>query len=81
MSKLTELHNPEEVWGQVKESRAALVVQMGDRRTDFYHSAGETQSAEIILQLKAINPYNKFIPVLTLLQYDIAEECYYFCPT
>lgn len=82
MSKSKELHNPEEVWGQVKENpEQHWLCRCEIKGQTSTTVLGETRSSEIILQLKAINPYNKFIPVLTLLQYDIAEEYYYFCPT
>lgn len=75
MSKSTELHNSEEVWGQVKENPEQQWLCRceikGQTPTTVLE---ETQSSEIILQLKAINLYSKFIPVLTLLQYKIVEE-------
>lgn len=74
MSKSTELGNSEEVWGQVKENPEQHWLCRCEIRGQTPTTVlGETQSSEIILQLKAINLYSKFIPVLTLLQYIVEE--------
>lgn len=75
MSKSTQLHNSEEVWGQVKEnSEQHWLCRCEIKGQTPTTGLGETQSSETILQLKAINLHSKFIPVLTLQQYDIVEE-------
>lgn len=74
MSKSTELGNSEEVWGQVKENPEQHWLCRCEIRGQTPTTVlGETQSSEIILQLKAINLYSKFIPVLTLLPYIVEE--------
>lgn len=74
MSKSTELGNSEEVWGQVKENPEQHWLCRCEIRGQTPTTVlGETQSSEIILQLKAINLYSKFIPVLTLLKYIVEE--------
>lgn len=58
MSKSTELHNPEEVWGQVKENpEQHWLCRCEIKGQTSTTVLGETQSSEIILQLNTINSY------------------------